>query len=102
GRDEEDGVAGAHGLVADVLRDHGLAEALVGDKDDVAGFGEEVEAERGLDGLAVDPFRPRPVEVGHGLEAPEARAGEAALEAAAVAAPRASTSAIAVSSSAAP
>ena len=76
-------MTGGHGLVSDVLRDDGLAEALVGDEDDVASFGEEVEAEGGLDGVAVDPLRPRPVEVRHGLEAPKARPGEAALEPAA-------------------
>src|SRR5439155_26854371 len=80
GRDEEDGVPGEHGLVADVLRDHGLAEALVGDEDDVAGLGEEVETEGRLDGVAIEAFRPRPVEVRHRLEAAEAGPGEAALE----------------------
>jgi hypothetical protein len=83
GGDEADGVAGEHGLVADVLGDHGLAEALVGDEHDVTGRGEEVEAQRGLDGIAIDPLGPGPVEVSDGLEAAEAGAGEAAFEAAA-------------------
>ncbi len=73
-------MAGGHGLVSDVLRDDGLAEALVGDEDDVAGLGEEGETGGRLDGVGIDAFRPRPVEVGHRLEATEAGTGETALE----------------------
>src|SRR5712692_4627606 len=62
------------GLVRDVLGDHGLAEALGGDEDAIAPGGDEVEAERGLDGGAVDARGPRPVEGVHGGEAPEAAA----------------------------
>jgi len=38
------------------------------------------QTEGRLDGVGIDAFRPRPVEVGHRLEATEAGTGEAALE----------------------
>ena len=82
GSEEEDGVTGEDGLVSDVLRDHGLAQALRSDQDDVAAFFEEVQSEGGLDGLAVDLLGPGPVEVGHGLEATDPAAGQASFEAA--------------------
>jgi hypothetical protein len=68
---------------ADVLGNHRLAEALGGDEDDVAGVGEEVEMQDGLDGGAVDTLGPVPVEVAYGQEAAEAAAEQAAFEAAA-------------------
>ena len=83
GGGEEDVMAGEHRLVRDVLGDHRLAEALGGDEDEVAAGGEEVEAQGGLDGGAVDARGPGPVEVGHRGEAAEATAQEAAFEAAA-------------------
>ena len=82
GGGEEDVMPGEDGLVGDVLGDHRLAEALRGDEDEVAGRGEEVEAERGLDGGAVDAVRPGPVEGVHRGEAAEAAAEEAPFEAA--------------------
>ena len=53
------------------------------DEHAVAAGGEEVEAERGLDGGAVDARGPGPVEGLHGRDAAEAAAEQAALEAAA-------------------
>ena len=67
----------------DVLGDHRFAEALGGDEHAVAAGGEEVEVERGLDGGAVDPGGPGPVEGVHGGDAAEAAAEQAPLEAAA-------------------
>jgi hypothetical protein len=64
------------------LSDHRLAQALGCDEHDVARLGEEVEAEGGLHGGAVDAFGPGPVEVGHGGEAADAAAGQSAFEAA--------------------
>ncbi len=81
--DEDYGVAGEDGLVGDVLGDHGLAEALGRDEDDVPRGLQEFEAQGRLDRCAIDALRPVPVEVGHRLEAPEAAPREAALEAAA-------------------
>src|SRR5439155_13811090 len=48
-----------------------------------ARLGEEVEAQHGLDGGAVEALGPGPIELGHGDEAADARAGEAAFETAA-------------------
>ena len=42
---EQDGVAGQHGGVADVLGDHGLAQAVGADQNEIAGLGEEVQRE---------------------------------------------------------
>ncbi len=52
-------------------------------EDDVAGLGEEVEAKRGLHGGAVNALGPGPIELAHGHEATDARAGEAAFKTAA-------------------
>ena len=82
GGGEQDVMAGEHGLVGDVLGDHGFAEALGGDEHAVAAGGEEVEVERGLDGGPVDPRGPRPVKGVHGGDAAEAAAEQPALEAA--------------------
>jgi hypothetical protein len=81
GGGEEDGVASLDGGVGDVLGDHRLPEALVRDEHDVVGLFQEVEAERCLDGVAVDGLGPGPVEVGNRLEATEPAAPEASLEA---------------------
>jgi hypothetical protein len=69
--------------VGDVARDHGLAEALRRDEDDVARTVEELEAEGGFDGIAVEALGPGPVELGHRLESADAATGDAAFEAAA-------------------
>jgi len=82
GGDEQDGVAGEHRLVRDVAGDHGLAQALRCDENDVARAVEEFEAERGLDGVAVDVLRPVPFVVGHRFEAADAAASKAPFEAA--------------------
>jgi hypothetical protein len=52
-------------------------------RENIARLGEEVEAQGGLDGGAVDALGPGPIEVAHRGEAAEAAAGEAAFEAAA-------------------
>ncbi len=67
----------------DVLGDHGFAQALRRDQEDIVRLGEEVEPQHGLDGGAIDPLGPGPVEVAHRGEAAEAAAGQAAFEAAA-------------------
>ena len=84
GRGEAGGVSGEDGLVGDVLGEHGLAEALGPDQDDVLAAGEEVEGEDAFEGWAVEGGRPVPVPVGEGLEASQSGAGESALDAAAL------------------
>ena len=70
--------------MGDVLGEHGLAEALGPDEDDVLAAGEEVEGEDAFEGGSVEGGGPVPVPVGEGLEASEACAGESALDAAAL------------------
>jgi hypothetical protein len=83
GGGEEHVGAGEDGGVRDVLGNHRFAQALRRDQHDIARVNEGVEPEHGLDGGAVDPLGPGPVEVAHGGEAADAAAGETALEAAA-------------------
>ncbi len=82
GRREQRRVAVQNRLMHGVLRDHRLAQALGADEHEILGAAEEVEREHLLDERAVEGFGPAPLEVGHGLEAAEPRAFEAALEAA--------------------
>ena len=67
------GVAGEDRLVGDVLGDHRLAEALRRDEHDVARVLEEVERERGLDGVAVDALGPAQSKSAIGLKRPSAQ-----------------------------
>ena len=82
GGGEEHVGPGEHRGMGDVLRDHGFPQALRRDQDHVPRVGEEVEAQGGFDGRAVDALGPGPVELAHGGEPAEAAAGEAPLEAA--------------------
>ena len=68
--DEQPGVARQHGLVDEVLGEHGLAEPLRTDQDDVVGAAEEVEGEDALEGGAIEGGGPVPV--GDRFEAPKA------------------------------
>ena len=70
-------------LVPGVLGDHGLAESLRADEDEILRVSQKVEAEDALDQGPIDRFGPLPLKVGHRFEAPQARALEAALETAA-------------------
>lgn len=63
----------------EVLREHGLADAVGADEDDVGGVAEEVELEELLDVALVDALRVLPVEFGEGLDRRELRVAEAAL-----------------------
>ena len=67
--------------MGDVLGDHRLAESLRGDQDQIAGLGQEVQAQGRLDGGPVEAFGPGPVEGVHRGEAAEAAAEEAPFEA---------------------
>jgi len=65
---EQDRVSRQHGGMADVLGDHGLAQAIGTDQNQVTSLGEEVQGQCPFDHIAFDFLGPRPVEVGHGLE----------------------------------
>jgi hypothetical protein len=80
GSGEEHAVSGEDGLVGDVLSEHGFAEALSGDEDEIAALLEELEAESGFDGGAIDGGGPVPVEVGHRFEGADSGAGQATFK----------------------
>ena len=46
--------------MSDVFRDHGLAQAIGTDKDEVAALADEVQREGAVDDVAVDLFGPVP------------------------------------------
>lgn len=66
-------MARQHRLVQQILGQHGLAEALRRDEDDVLALGDEVEREDAVDGGAVELLGPVPFEVREGFEAAQAR-----------------------------
>ena len=77
---EDDGVTSEDGRVSNVFDEHGFAEAIGAEQDEVAGFGDEVEGQSALDEGAVDLFRPKPIEVGEWFEAAQAGQAQAAFE----------------------
>ena len=79
-----DGVAAQDRLVSDIADQHTLTNAVGSEHHHVDPLPEEAERERVLHGIAIDLLRPRPVEVGHGLEGTDARVAHASLEAAAL------------------
>ena len=83
GGDEARAVAGQDDLMDDVLGEHGLAEALGADQEDVLDAVEEVEGEDAVERGAVERGRPVPVPVGDRFEAAEAGGGEPAFDTAA-------------------
>ena len=78
--DEERRVACEHRLVQQVLGQHGLAESLRRDEDDVLALGDEVEREDAIDGGAGEVLGPVPFKVRERLEAAQARGLELAFE----------------------
>jgi hypothetical protein len=68
---EEHGVAGEDGLVGDVLGEHGLADAVGTEQDEVSAFLEEFQSQGSLEQGSIDLFGPIPVKVGDRLEASE-------------------------------
>ena len=66
--------------MTDVLGDHGLAQAIGANQDQVAGLGEEVQRKRPFDDIAFDARGPGPVEVSQGLELFDLGGAQAALE----------------------
>ena len=85
GHGEPGGEAVEHGMVEEVLHQHGLADSVRTDEDDVGGVVDEGEGEELLDEEAVDAFGPGPVEVGDGFEGADAGVGQATFEGAALA-----------------
>ena len=63
-----------------VLRDHGLADPVRADQDDVGGLLEEVQGEKFFEELAIDLFGPGVIEVRDGFELEQPCVAEAALE----------------------
>jgi hypothetical protein len=68
-----------HGLMRNVLGDHGFTDAVWPSEDGIGGFAKEVEGHEFLDRGAVAFYRPVPVEVAQGLEAADAGGSEAPL-----------------------
>jgi len=73
-------MAGEDRLVQQVLAQHGLAEPLRGDQDDVLALRDEVEREDPVDGRPVQLLRPVPFEVREGFEAAESGRLQLAFE----------------------
>jgi len=71
GSDEERGVAGEDRLVQQVLAQHGFAESLRGDQNDILALRDEVEREDPVDGRPMQLLWPIPFEVREGFEAAE-------------------------------
>jgi hypothetical protein len=78
--DEERRVACQHGLVQQVLGQHGFAQPLGRDEDDILPPGDEVEREDAVDGGAVQLLGPAPFEVREGFEAAQACGLQLAFE----------------------
>src|ERR1700683_4519145 len=80
GDDEASAIAAQDRLVQQVLRDHGLADPVWADEDDVGGLAEEVQGEEFFEELTIDLFGPGVIEVRNGFELEEPCVGEPALE----------------------
>ena len=80
GRDEKCGVAAEDGVMSDIFGDHGFAETLGSDEDDVFSAGEEVQRESSLDRIARDFLGPVPIEIGDGFEFAEFAASGSSFE----------------------
>lgn len=77
---EQDGMADKDSTVGDVPCDHGFAEAVATDEDEIACLTDEVKREGLFDNDAIDLSGPVPVEIGHGFEATDAREAETMFE----------------------
>lgn len=71
GGGEQDAVAGQHRTVGDVFGDHGLAQPIGAQKEQITPLGDELQGEGRFKEAAVDLLRPVPVEVRHDFEAAE-------------------------------
>ena len=66
--------------MGNVLGDHGFAETLSCDEDDVFSRGDEVERECGLDGVSRNFLGPIPIEISDGFESTELAASGSSLQ----------------------
>jgi len=80
---DEYGVAFEQSLVSDVFEEHGFAESVGAEDEEVSALSDELETECGLDESAVDFLGPVPIEVSDGLEPADLGALESAFEASA-------------------
>ena len=85
GGGEAGGEAVEDAVVEEVFHQHGLADAVRSDEDDVGGVVDEGEREQLLDERAVDTLGPGPVEVGDGFEGADAGVGQTPFEGTALA-----------------
>jgi hypothetical protein len=83
GGGKQHGVAVDERLVGDIARQGGLAHTVGAGQHDVGGLLEEVQGDQLLDGGPIASFRPCPVEVAQGLEAPDVGLAHAPLQRAA-------------------
>ena len=65
----------------EVFGDHGFADAVLSDEDDVGGVFEPLESSELFDEIAIDGSGPCPVEVGEGFCGAESSGSEASIEA---------------------
>ena len=80
---DEYGVAFEQSLVSDVFEEHGFAESVGAEDEEVSAVSDELKAQGGLNESAVDFLGPVPIEVGEGLEPANLGALEPAFEASA-------------------
>jgi hypothetical protein len=69
----------------DVFSDHGFAQAVGADENQVATLADKVERERAVDQIAIDLLGPVPIEVGNDFESADTRELKTALKAAVMA-----------------
>ena len=70
---KQDGVSGHHSRIGDVFGDHGLAQAVTAQQDQIAFFLDEIQGEGAFNHIALDFLGPVPIEVGDGFETTDAR-----------------------------
>lgn len=80
GGGKQDTVASEKRLMGDILGDHGLANAIGADQNEVGGILEELQRQPLRDGVPIAGLRPGPVEVSQGFEVAEPGGLEATLQ----------------------
>ena len=83
GGTKQHGMAVEHGGVTNVLRNHRLAQTVRAHQHEVASFAKKIERQSALNNIAFDLERPRPIEVGDGLEGLDAAEAQTPLQGAA-------------------
>jgi hypothetical protein len=80
GVDEQRAMALEHGVVGDVLGDHGLADPVGSDEDEVRGIVDEAQAHQRREARLIAVLGPLPVEVGQRFEAADVRGAQATFQ----------------------